>query len=321
MNLKSIEYFLIIADERNISRAADRISISQQALSAQIKRMEEELGAPLFERKPLFRLTPSGEQLVYYGRQMMNTNSNLQAALSDISTEKRGKLRVGISRLRSDAFFPLIWKLYHPSHTNIDIELVNGNSSQLDAALESGRIDLYVGVDVPNNYNRHKIQIGTEKIMCGFEEAALRKCYPDTWRELLKVFSRHGVDPNQISRMPLLSMRTGNKLRHVLDEYVSQNTKLHYILESEQQNIIYDMMRQGNGAGIVSPVICYKHHLDPDFSTPTFHLFPLVDKIPTTTTYLVYSNEYRIPVYMSDFIQDATMVFTSFTRAMNRNFV
>lgn len=52
MNLKSIEYFLAAAEEMNITRAAERLFISQQALSSHLKRLEEEYGVPLFERRP-----------------------------------------------------------------------------------------------------------------------------------------------------------------------------------------------------------------------------------------------------------------------------
>ena len=112
MNIRSIEYFLITAEEMNFTRAAERLYISQQALSSHIKRLEEEYHVQLFARKPSLHLTLEGEQMVFYGKQILDSDKKMLAAFSDISTNCRGTLKVGISRLRSKVFFPDIWKYY-----------------------------------------------------------------------------------------------------------------------------------------------------------------------------------------------------------------
>ena len=77
MNLKSIEYFLITVEEMNVTRAAERLFISQQALSSHIKRLEDEYRVQLFERRPTFHLTPEGEQMVFYGRQILEAEAKM----------------------------------------------------------------------------------------------------------------------------------------------------------------------------------------------------------------------------------------------------
>ena len=94
MNLKSIEYFLITVEEMNVTRAAERLFISQQALSSHIKRLEDEYRVQLFERRPTFHLTPEGEQMVFYGRQILEAEAKMQAAFSDISKNCRATLDV-----------------------------------------------------------------------------------------------------------------------------------------------------------------------------------------------------------------------------------
>lgn len=71
MNLKSIEYFLVTVEEMNITRAAERLFISQQALSSHLKRLEDEYGVCLFDRKPSLRLTLEGEQMAFYGKRIV----------------------------------------------------------------------------------------------------------------------------------------------------------------------------------------------------------------------------------------------------------
>ena len=65
MNLRSLEYFLIAAEELNFTRASERLFITQQALSSHIKRLEEEYNIQLFERRPALHLTLEGEQMVF----------------------------------------------------------------------------------------------------------------------------------------------------------------------------------------------------------------------------------------------------------------
>ena len=109
MNIRSIEYFLITAEEMNFTRAAERLYISQQALSSHIKRLEEEYHVQLFARKPSLHLTLEGEQMVFYGKQILDSDKKMLAAFSDISTNCRGTLKVGISRLRSKVETAPIW--------------------------------------------------------------------------------------------------------------------------------------------------------------------------------------------------------------------
>ena len=161
MNLKSIEYFLCAAEEMNITRAAERLFISQQALSSHIKRLEDDYNVRLFERHPSLRLTPEGQEMVFYGQQILKAQTQMRAAFSDINKDCRATLYVGISRFRANAFFPLIWKLYHPSHPNISIELVS------------------------------------EKLLCCFSETLLETYYPDRWQDMMEEM-KDGVDLLQL---------------------------------------------------------------------------------------------------------------------------
>ncbi len=108
MNLQSLEYFLVVAEELNITRAAERLFITQQALSNHIKRLETEYDAVLFHRKPALSLTQKGEELKYWVQQILMADKNLRANLHDIGTSCRGRIRIGVSRLRAFRMMPEI---------------------------------------------------------------------------------------------------------------------------------------------------------------------------------------------------------------------
>lgn len=317
MNLKSIEYFLVVAEEMNITRAAERLYITQQALSGSIKRLEEEYGVQLFERRPSFHLTPEGEQMVFYGKQLLDVEANLKAAFSDVSQNHRGVLRVGMSRLRGSVFFPPIWKLYHSSHPNISVELVNANSATLESYLQDGKIDLYIGVNVAEMGSRERIELTQEKVHCCFTEELLQRYYPDTWREILASF-REGADLTKIEDLPFITLRKGNRLRMGVDSFFSTHRMPQYLFECDQQELIYELAEKGDGAGLLSPVIFWQDTYKERASAAHLHVFPVVNRIPENVISLVHRTDYPLPHYALDFITDASMIFRSYSRAIRR---
>lgn len=319
MNLRSIEYFLTTVEEMHVTNAAERLFISQQALSSHIKRLEDEYHVQLFERRPALHLTLEGEQMAFYGKQILEAEAKMRAAFSDISQNCRGVLNVGISRLRGNVFFPLIWNFYHSSHPNISIELVDGNSNTLDELLQTGKIDLYIGIDVPSNANLQRIELAREKIHCCFSQSLLEQYYPDQWKDLLSEF-QDGVDLTKIINMPFITLRPGNRLRKSIDLFFSHYLKPQFIFECDQQDLVYQLSKSGAGAGLLSPVIFYQRKYEKGGLTPPFYVFPVINEISENTVCLVYRKDYPLPQYALDFIQDACMVFRSYSRSISRRF-
>lgn len=319
MNLKSIEYFLRTVEEMNVTKAADRLFISQQALSSHIKRLEDEYHVQLFERRPTLHLTPEGEQMVFYGKLLVDSEAKMRAAFSDISRNCRATLNVGISRLRGDVFFPRIWECYHDNHPHISIRLVDGKSNTLDELLQAGKIDLYIGIDSPASPNQQRIELATEKIQCCFSEKLLKQYYPDTFQALLDEF-KTGVDLTKIILLPFITLRSGNQLRKGIDQFFSRFAKPQFILECDQQGLMYEMSKNGDGAGLLSPIIFYQYLHEQSQEDTSFHVLPIINDIPENTLYLVYRKDCPLPQYTKDFIEDACMVFKNYSRSIDRLF-
>ncbi len=100
MNFQNLEYFLAVAEEMNVTRAAKRLHISEQALSRQIGKLEQELGARLFERNPRFTLSPAGKRLKAAAEQIGNIYRQLHLELDDLKNNNTGELRIGVSYTR-----------------------------------------------------------------------------------------------------------------------------------------------------------------------------------------------------------------------------
>jgi len=84
MEFKQLEMFVALADERHVQRAAQRVSRTQPAVSMSIAKLEQEVGSPLFDRTARFRLTPSGEILYNYARQLLQLRKDAAAVLCGV---------------------------------------------------------------------------------------------------------------------------------------------------------------------------------------------------------------------------------------------
>ena len=189
MNIKSLEYFLILAEELNFTKASERLYITQQSLSGCIKRLESEYGVELLQRKPVLRLTPAGEMMTFYARQILKCESQMSSGFADLSANCVGHLRVGMSRHRSNIFFPGIWNRYHTFYKNIAVTLHGSVTANMLDDIQSGILDMFVGSNVPEVRNLTIIPIAYERLWCLVHEELLKEVMPDYWQEFLRKIS------------------------------------------------------------------------------------------------------------------------------------
>lgn len=315
MNLKSIEYFLATAEEMNFSKAAKRLYISQQALSSHIQRLEKEYGIRLFERQPTLRLTLEGKKMVNYGKQIVLAEKRMCAAFSDISENCQYTFPIGISRLRGSSFMPTIWRIFHSLHPNISLDLADGNSAALDSLLQAGKLDMYIGIDVPKSPNEVLVALATERMHCCMTRSFMQSYYREDWESVYQKF-RHGVLLEDIADAPLIYLRSGNRLRTNLDIYSLHRMDPNILFESNQHDIIYDLAKNGSGIGVLSPAIFYRNREEMKRLGGQFFARPLLGNIPDNTVYLVYRKDYSPPQYAKDFIQIVQAVFGDYENAV-----
>ena len=140
MELRYLRYFVAVARERHFTRAAEALGISQPPLSQQIKRLEEEVGTPLFRRLTRgVELTEAGEAFYEDACKIL--------ALSDAALEKarglNGSLSIGITS--SDAFHPKIFALirqFQVQNMAVQVHQVEANMSSLTTMLAEGELDI-----------------------------------------------------------------------------------------------------------------------------------------------------------------------------------
>lgn len=144
MNFKSIDYFLTVAQEKSISKAASLLHITQQTLSADIAALERELGHTLFLRRVPLQLTYAGEVFLRYAEEFQQSRRTMEREFSDISGSQKGILRVGVSFARGHILMPRLIAAFQQQYPQMEIHLVEAPNDQLRQHLQDGQVDLAI---------------------------------------------------------------------------------------------------------------------------------------------------------------------------------
>lgn len=143
MNMKQLNYVLVLSQEGSFSRAADVLNISQPSLSQYIKKIEKQIGFDLFVRADGdVRLTDAGQIYVEYGRKILNLEHQMETQFSDISEKKIGSVIVGTSPYRSASMMPEIAKGFKAKYPGMHLVVEEMVSSDLISKMEKGTFDL-----------------------------------------------------------------------------------------------------------------------------------------------------------------------------------
>lgn len=150
MNLNKFYYVETIAELRSFSRAADKLFISQPALTKSINKLEAELGVKLFDRsvKPI-QLTYAGERYLAGMRNIIAMQTQLQQELEDIANMKKGRLVVGVPGTRGTRWLPYILPTFLRDYPGIDIRIVEGTTGSLENDLLHEKVDLVIASSLP----------------------------------------------------------------------------------------------------------------------------------------------------------------------------
>ena len=145
MNLLPMSYFIEVVNQQGISRAAEKLQITQQTLSSHIAGLEKELGCTLFFRRPKFRLTAEGELFLEYCRRFVRLDQTMHREFRDLSGEVTGTVRVGISQTRSAILMPELISGFRKEYPKVRIHLSECTNDELLNRIGSDILDLIIG--------------------------------------------------------------------------------------------------------------------------------------------------------------------------------
>jgi DNA-binding transcriptional LysR family regulator len=150
VDLQQMRYVVAVAELGSFTRAADRCFVVQSALSHQVARLEQELGARLFHRTSRqVRLTAAGEAFLPEARRCLEAADRARAEVAAATGEVRGRLAVGVIPTVAAVDVPAALRTFHDRHPNVRVGLSTGSSDALVRRVSEGRLDLaFLGLPV-----------------------------------------------------------------------------------------------------------------------------------------------------------------------------
>jgi len=146
MDFRDLKYFEVIAEEGNLGRAAERLHRTQPALTKCIDRLEEDLGAKLFEKDGRgMRLTAAGEVLVRRTRQMAIMVEETAREMQDYAGGLQGTVRIGCLPTLAEHMMPRVFEQLLREAPAISVSLTVAMNDNLLAGLRDGELDLAIG--------------------------------------------------------------------------------------------------------------------------------------------------------------------------------
>lgn len=151
MELRHLRYFVAVAEEQNVSRAAKRLHVSQPPLSRQIRDLEDELGVALFDRgAKSFRLTEAGRVLLAEARAILRGAEGAVQMVKDVAGGKRGEISVGYAPSLTVELLPRALRHFRKSSPGVRVRLHDLSTQEMLRGLNDGSLHMAMMVQVPS---------------------------------------------------------------------------------------------------------------------------------------------------------------------------
>ncbi len=238
LTLKQLRYFEALARHGHFGRAAETCSISQPALSMQIKELEESLGTPLFERAARqVRLTPFGEAFAARVRTILRSVDELRDLARVARGGIAGRLRVGVIPTVAPYLLPAIVGELTRAHAGLDIHIRETVTPKLLAELGEGRLDTAIVALPVSEPSLHEVALFSERFLLVRPGSEADRPVPD--REALR-------------EMRLLLLEEGHCFRDQALAFCSVNSALpRELLDGSSLSTLVQMVGAGMGVTLI----------------------------------------------------------------------
>ncbi len=236
MELRQLEYFQMASRLKNITRAAERLRVSQPNITVAIKKLEAELGIQLFDRsQKQLALTPEGA--VFLNRIELALR-NIQDAVLEVNDYKqlqKGTIKIGIPSMIGAYLFPKIFSSFQKQYSHLDIYLYEEGSMAIREQLERDELDFGIVIISNAAQSLQLLPMSTSQIAA---------CVPENH----PLAAKKSIGIQDLTDADLIMLKEGSFLRHlVLDKLKAANITPNIVLESNQIETIKGLVSSGVG--------------------------------------------------------------------------
>jgi DNA-binding transcriptional LysR family regulator len=241
MELHQLQYFVAVAEEASFTRAARRVHVAQPGVSAQVRRLESELGQQLLDRSGrAVRLTEAGSVVPPFARAALDAVANARLAVDELAGLVRGQVAVGMV---SGCALPVLAELlagFHGQYPGVAVSLAEDTSDRLVELLGDGRLDLALigsaGAATP----------GVDTVVIADEElvAAVSPGHP--------LAESGSITVGALRDLPLISLPRGTGVRAALDAAcAAAGFTPRIVFEASALSMVVHLAAQGLGLAVV----------------------------------------------------------------------
>ena len=242
MELTPLKTFLVVADLGHVTRAARALHLTQPAVSAQLAKLEEEVGERLFDRTPKgVVLTQAGVLFQQFVEDGLGRIDAGRRALKELAGLERGRLSIGGGATATTYLLPRVLGDFHASHPGVRLFVREQGSRGVLDAVESGELDVGV-VTLPDT---------------ALTSVELRPWIDDELRLLVprdgKLARRRTFQWKELDGMPFVGFEAGSAVRALIDDHLrAAGVAVDVVMELRSIESIKQMVAAGIGAAFVS---------------------------------------------------------------------
>ncbi|MDM9620810.1 LysR family transcriptional regulator [Rhizobium sp. S96] len=156
--LRQIQYFVAVAEQGSVTRAAQNLSISQSSVTEALKELETDLGVELFDRHPRgLSITHNGHQFLRHATKILASVSDARGSFSGKQNELSGKLNIGVTSLVAGYVLSDLLARYRRACPGVEVSAIEDNGGYLEHLLVGGELDVAVMV-ISNLRDRMALQ-------------------------------------------------------------------------------------------------------------------------------------------------------------------
>ncbi|MFK7759076.1 MAG: LysR family transcriptional regulator [Phycisphaerales bacterium] len=244
MELRSLKQMVAIAEHGHMTRAAQALGVTQPALSAAVRKLEEELGTALFHRTGVgVDLTEEGKVFLEHARDAIRASERAGDSVREMVGLETGSVRIGAGATATGYLLPRAIQMVRKSHPGLWFSIREAGSGQVVDGVLSGELDLGIVTLPIDDARREELMVIHE-----FEDELM-----------LIVPAGHRLDDRRTFRWgdlegePVIAFEAGSAVRGILDAASSSHgVSLSVVMELRSIEAIVQMVRAGIGVGFVS---------------------------------------------------------------------
>jgi len=205
-----LHVFLVVAHRLSFTKAAEELYITQPAVTKQISAIEHELNTKLFERKGThIELTDAGKILVEYALKIEKLYEQLYFDINILNKKEKGKLSIGASTTVTQYVLPKIMAKFLAKFEDISINIINGNTEQIEQALRKNEIDLGIIEGHSKRSEIHYSEFLEDKIVF-----VVRNSHPAARKNVISLA--------ELKQLPLVIREQGSGTREVISFHLKK---------------------------------------------------------------------------------------------------